>query len=305
MPVAGRPCNGYTGAMAVYLSSGAFRTRSVNGVLDDALRLGVKRVEMSSGLEHEPALEAALKRGRAAGLDLLVHNYFPAPKDPQVLNLTAGDPAGLAWSLAHCRRAIDLAELVGCGFYSLHSGYAVALSAAMLGKPDVQAQAFGTSKIDREGAYQLMINSVREVADYAATKGKELLLENNVISPVYLKRAPQNPLLMTHADEITRFMADVDRPNVGFLIDVGHTKVSATALGYDAHAFMDQVAPHIRALHLSDNNGLEDQNLPYTADAWFAPRLKDFRHLPIVIEAYALSDADIRQQIELTERLTA
>jgi len=291
--------------MAIYLSSGAFRTRSVNGVIDDALRLGVKRVEMSSGLEHEPDLEHALKRGMSLGLDFLVHNYFPAPAEPKVLNLTASDADGLSWSLNHCRHAIDLAKMVNCDFYSLHSGYAVALSPQMLGKPDAQAEAFGKTAINREDAYQTMIASVREVADYAAAKGKSLLLENNVISPVYLKRAPQNPLLMTHAAEIVRFILDVHRPNVGFLIDVGHTKVSATALNYDAHKFMDEVAPYIQALHLSDNDGLEDQNLPYTKDAWFAPRLKDFSDLPIVIEAYALDDRQIAEQLELTQRLTA
>lgn len=291
--------------MTVYLSSGAFRTRSVGGVIDEAVRLGVKRVEMSSGLEHEPQLETALRRGMGLGLEFLVHNYFPAPAESKVLNLTASDPAGLKWSLDHCRYAIDLAGLVNCDFYSLHSGYAVALSPQMLGKPDMQAQVFSSAKVDREAAYQLMITSVREVADYAATKNKSLLLENNVISPVYLQRAPQNPLLMTHADEIVRFMKDVDRTNVGFLIDVGHTKVSATALGYDAHAFMDQVAPYVRALHLSDNDGHEDQNLPYAANAWFASRLKDFKNLPIVIEAYALADDQIRSQIELTEKIIA
>jgi sugar phosphate isomerase/epimerase len=291
--------------MSIYMSSGAFRTRSVNGVIDETLRLGVKRIEMSSGLDHEPALETALRRGLSKGLQFLVHNYFPAPAESKVLNLTASDPDGLKWSLDHCRYAIDLAVLVNCDFYSLHSGYAVALSPQMLGKPDVQAAAFGSTTVNRDAAYQLMISSVREVADYAATKGKALLLENNVISPVYLKRAPQNPLLMTDADEIVRFMTDVHRPNVGFLIDVGHTKVSATALGYDAHAFMDTVAPYIHALHLSDNDGQEDQNLPFSADAWFASRLKDFRDVPMVIEAYALADDQITQQLELAERLTA
>ncbi len=290
--------------MTIYMSSGAFRTRSVNGVIDEALRLGVKRVEMSSGLDHEPDLEHALRRGLSKGLQMLVHNYFPAPAESKVLNLTSSDADGLAWSLNHCRYAIDLAKVVNCDFYSLHSGYAVALSPQMLGKPDMQAEAFGKSNIDREAAYQLMIQSVRDVADYAATKGKALLLENNVISPVYLKKAPMNPLLMTHADEIVRFMKEVHRPNVGFLIDVGHTKVSATALNYDAHKFMDTVAPYIQALHLSDNDGQEDQNLPFTQDSWFASRLKDF-DVPMVIEAYDLADDQILSQLELAERLTA
>jgi len=288
--------------MTIYMSSGAFRARTLPRVIADAKRLGITHVELSSGLAHEPDLDKTVAQGMADGLTFLVHNYFPAPAEPQVLNLTAGDAEGLAWSLDHCRRALDLSVTVGGGFYSLHSGFAVALKAAMLGRPDVQAAAMKDTTVDREKAYQLMVRSVREVADYAAARGRDLLLENNVISPVYLEKVPVNPFLMTHAEEILRFMSEIDRPNVGFLIDVGHAKVSATALGFDAHEFMAAVKPHIRALHLSDNDGREDQNLPFTDKAWFYPLLRDLAQIPMVIEAYNLDDQTMRDQRALLHR---
>ncbi len=291
--------------MTIYMSSGAFRTRSLRGVIDESLRLGVTHVELSSGLEHEPALDDVVRAGMKAGLTFLVHNYFPAPAEPRVLNLTSSDDEGLRWSLEHCRRALDLSVMVGGAFYSLHSGYAVALKAHQLGKPAEQAEAFKNSHTDRKGATELMLRSVRVVADYAAQRGKALVLENNVISPVYLARSPANPLLMTDADEIVRFMADVDRPNVGFLIDMGHAKVSATALGFDPNAFLTRVAPHVRALHLSDNDGQEDQNLPFGREAWFFPRLKEFRGIPWVIEAYELSDDAMRRQLDVLREVRA
>jgi sugar phosphate isomerase/epimerase len=285
--------------MTIYMSSGAFRVRTVRGVVAEAQRLGITHVELSSGLAHEPDLIAAVADGMKAGLTFLVHNYFPAPAESKVLNLTASTREDLAWSIDHCRRAIDLSLTVGGDFYSLHSGYAAAIKAGMLGRPADQAAAFKDTSIDREKAYQLMITSVRAVADYAAPKGKSLYLENNVISPVYLDKVPVNPLLMTHADEIVRFMKDVDRPNVGFLIDFGHAKVSGTALGFDPLNFMEAVGPYVRALHISDNDGREDQNLPFGKDAWFYPLLKDFRRLPMVIEAYELDDDTMRSQLEL------
>ena len=291
--------------MTVYMSSGAFRVRTVRGVMAEAKRLGITHVELSSGLAHEPDLNSAVAEGMTAGLTFLVHNYFPAPADPKVLNLTASAPEDLAWSIEHCRRAIDLSVTIGGDFYSLHSGYAAAIKASMLGRPADQAAAFKDTSIDREKAYQLMIESVRAVADYAAPKGKSLYLENNVISPVYLEKVPVNPLLMTSADEIVRFMTDVDRPNVGFLIDFGHTKVSGTALGFAPLRFMEQVAPYVRALHISDNDGREDQNLPFAKDAWFYPLLKDFRRLPMVIEAYELDDATVRSQLDLLHQAVA
>ena len=68
--------------MTVYASSGAFRSLAIDDVIDDALRLGVTHVELSSGLAHAPALETAIARGMTAGLNFLVHNYFPAPAEP-------------------------------------------------------------------------------------------------------------------------------------------------------------------------------------------------------------------------------
>jgi sugar phosphate isomerase/epimerase len=271
------------------------------GVIAEAKRLGITHVELSSGLDHDPDLEIHVREGMRDGLTFLVHNYFPAPATPQVLNLTSSDPDGLQWSLEHCRRAIDLSVTVGGAFYSLHSGYIAALKAHQLGRPAEQAEAFRHATIDREAAYHLMISSVRGVADYAARHGKSLLLENNVISPLYLARAPANPLLMTSAAEIVRFMKDVDRANVGFLIDMGHAKVSATALKFNAHDFLDHVGPYVRALHLSDNDGLEDQNLPFGKEAWFYPRLKDFTNIPWVIEAYNMPDETARLQMDVLE----
>ncbi len=285
--------------MTVYLSSGAFRVRTVAGVIAEAQRLGVTHIELSSGLAHDPQLAENVTAGMRAGLTFLIHNYFPAPLEPRVLNLTASGDDDLAWSLDHCRRALDLSLHVGGAFYSLHSGYAANIKAALLGRPDAQAAALKDTHVDREQAYQLMIRSVRETADYAAQHGLSLLLENNVISPVYLEKVPVNPLLMTDADEIVRFMAEVDRPNVGFLIDVGHARVSAAALGFDPFAFMERVAPFTRALHISDNNTREDQNLPFTKDSWFFPLLKDFVGVPKVIEAYELDDDTIHRQVDL------
>ena len=67
--------------MNIYMSSGAFRERTVRGVIAEAQRLGVTHVELSSGLAHDPDWKASVADGMKAGLTFLVHNYFPAPAD--------------------------------------------------------------------------------------------------------------------------------------------------------------------------------------------------------------------------------
>lgn len=289
--------------MTVYLSSGAFRVRTIRGVIDEAIRLGVSHVELSSGLAHDPDVEKTIRYGLDTGLQFLVHNYFPAPQEPKVLNLSAMDDGDLAWSIEHCKHALDLAVLVDCPFYSLHAGYAVALTPELLGKPAEQAAAMRDVSLDRDAAYARMLDSVRDVADYAKKLGKRLLIENNVISPVYLEAEPENPLLMTTADEIERFMDDIDRGNVGFLIDVGHARVSATALGFNPIDFMDRVQPFTEALHLSDNDALEDQNLPFDETAWFWPLLSEHTDKVKVVEAYTMSDSELEKSLRALESI--
>jgi len=279
--------------MTVFVSSGAFRVHTVAEAIDEALRLDVTNVELSSGLAHDPDLNEDIKRGCDSGLTFLLHNYFPAPETPRVLNLCAATDDDLQWSIDHCKHALDIATTIGCPFYSLHAGYAVPLTAEMLGNPSVQASAMKDQPVDREASYQRMKEAVQDVADYALALGKRLLIENNVISPVYLRDVPENPLLMTDGEEIERFMCEVDRSNVGFLIDVGHARVSASALEFDPIEFMARVKPFTEALHLSDNDTQEDQNLTFDETAWFWPLLKDFADHPKVIEAYTLPDSDL------------
>jgi sugar phosphate isomerase/epimerase len=106
-------------------------------------------------------------------------------------------------------------------------------------------------------------------------------------------------LLLTEGYEICRFFEDLERPNVGLLLDVAHAKVSSTALGFNVNDFVDKVAPHVRCLHLSDNDGRTDSNQPLNEDFWFIPRLREFSHCEIVIEAYRLKPSVMKSQLEL------
>ncbi|MEQ8736027.1 MAG: hypothetical protein RIC29_13965 [Rhodospirillaceae bacterium] len=99
--------------------------------------------------------------------------------------------------------------------------------------------------------------------------------------------------------KIERFMSDINRSNVSFLIDVGHARVSATALGFSPYDFMERTKPFTSALHLSDNDGQEDQNLAYSANSWFWELLEHYQDIPHVIEAYALSDEEMKRSLSL------
>ena len=283
--------------MSIYISTGAFQTRHLPDILALCKQGDLTGLELSSGLPYMDNLEEILHDALHYA-PLLLHNYFPAPQEPFVLNLAAADPDIADRSMALCRHAIQLSASIGAPFYSVHSGFAVNLDVDMLGKPETQV---GFSKADDtvyEAAYIRFRERVATLSDFAATKGVRLLLENNV--------APQeiggNALLMTRAEHFLRLFDDLKHSNLGALVDVGHTYVSAHTLGFDPEDFIDTLAPHIEAFHVSENDGLRDSNQPVREDSWFLPHLKSFPKSAIVLEAYRLSLPDILEQRALLSR---
>lgn len=288
--------------MSLWLSSGAFKTSDIEQMLSIARTNGITNVELSSGLAYQPKTRQLLKEEVERGmLNFLVHNYFPAPETPFVLNIASLDPDDLKKTEIFGADAIRLADEFGAPFYSIHAGFAANLCPEHLGKPEYLANALTSEDIDREQAYKIMIETTHQLAKQAANLGLELLIENNVISPKFLEKMPVNPLLLTEAQEILQFFKDVDRPNVGLLLDVAHTRVSALAQGWSAEQFVELVGEHVRCLHLSDNDGRQDNNQRITADSWFIPYLSDFKNCEIVIEVYNLEPRDMHQQLALIQ----
>jgi len=290
--------------MAVWFSSGAFESRGIDDILRDAKARSVDRVEVSSGMAYSSELHRHI-RDAANHMRFLVHNYFPPPEKPFVLNIAALDDAGRTQTRDLCHTAIALAAELGAPFYSVHAGFAASLKPELLGRPAAQAAALTAGDIDREAAYAAMVETVRHLADFAAEHDVGLLVENNVISPLYLEKMPLNPLLLTRPDDLEPFFADVGRDNVGLLLDVGHAKVSATAEEFRPEAFVEAAAPFLRGWHLSDNNGREDSNKPFSGNAWFIPFLDQFPNAEVIIEVYRMDAAAMAQQRAVVEQALA
>ncbi len=290
--------------MEVYLSTGAFRHRSLDNIVAFSLERSIDHIELSSDVRYSPDLLEPVRATNGA-IHYLVHNYFPPPADPFVLNLAAFDAQSLRRSRDLCRTAIDLAAELGAPFYSVHSGFAFQLTPDLLGDSGAQARIPKNAYTSHDVAYTTFVESVTILAEYAGSKDVQLLIENNVVSPLYLAEHGNNALLMASADEVLRLMRDVNESNLGVLVDVGHLKVTATALGFCPERFVELVAPYIGAFHLSDNDGHTDQNLPFDETAWFCPLLREFPDAPLVIEVYHLSWQQMRWQYQVLEAVLA
>lgn len=223
------------------------------------------------------------------GARFLVHNYFPQPREPFVLNLAAVDDGIRERSVAMASANLRLSARLGAPFYSVHAGFAAAFTPESLGQ-----RLEASLAIPRTAALELFQASLARLAAVASESGVDLLIEPNVVDRRNLVDGRNELLLLAEAAEIVDFLRALGHPRVGVLLDTGHLNVTATTLGFDRAAFVEQVAPWVRGLHVHDNDGSADQHRPLTAESWVWGVIRDsrFSRCPMVLESVFPSVTD-------------
>jgi sugar phosphate isomerase/epimerase len=275
----------------IFVSSGAFESRALSEVLAVAMEHSIANIELSSGIEFDPA-NLDLVRANAGEFNYLFHNYFPAPETPFVLNLAADDPKILEMSIAHCRRALDLTREYGAPYYSAHAGFLAQPSVEELG-----AKIETRAPIAREKGLEIFASSVAHLVDYAASLGVKFVVENNVVAPFNLTAGDDHIFLLATSPEINALAAQFDPKHFGILLDVGHLNVTAHTLGFAREKAFAEISGYVCALHLSDNDGTSDSNLSFDDNAWFMPLISQCDVSHIVIEAYRISPEKVKSSI--------
>lgn len=287
--------------MSLFVSSGAFiGVHHVNELIPLCHKYGVEGVELASGLRAGGDLLE--KIGESDSLDFLLHNYFPAPQHPFVLNLADADEENRLRSVEFCEDALGICAEVGIPFYSVHAGFATSLRAEDLGRPD--RQCIEVTEEDYRGASERFVTSVTALEKQACELGIQLLLENNVHA---VPGSAISHLLMVTADDICDFFESFASESIGLLLDVAHLKVSSFHREFDVYEAVRRVSPWIKALHLSENEEGRDTNDPCRAESWFWEPLNEFCNEPIpaVLESYRLSELQITEQVELVSNRLA
>ncbi len=195
----------------VYVSTNCFSDRTPSGIRQSVEQWKLPKVELSA-VKASPSEAHALARDlRRDGIEILLHNYFPPPAVPFVLNLSSPDREVLRRSRDHCLRAMDLSAELGAPFFAAHAGLSLDLPAALLGRPKEQRDfclvVGGLSNISR--AKEVFLESVNELLAYGRSVGVEFLIENHVAGGALQADAASRLLLGLFAQEIEGWAKDV------------------------------------------------------------------------------------------------
>lgn len=281
----------------VFISTGAFQTKNLKEIIDICLGNEIPYIELGPNVASDSFSSGeliALAENEQA--HFLIHNYFPPPLEPFVLNLASSDLKILERSRTFCKDAIRWAVKLKSAYYSVHAGYCFHALPAHLGN-DLSMLDY----VSVEEAEDIFVESLKILADYATKYNISVIVENNVLAPFNLVNGENKLLLGVTAEEIIRIMDKIAKDNIGILLDVGHLFVSSKSLGFSAENFIDKCARFIKYIHLSDNDGHEDSNKPLVKESWFWKPLKEVGcyNTVLVLEAYNLHVDSIRKQIDL------
>lgn len=276
----------------IYISTGGFREKTADKVSAELQSVGLKNVELSGGA-YSATLLSDLK-ALTPDVNFQIHNYFPPPEDPFVLNLGSLDREVGARSVAHVEQALQWCVELAADRYSFHAGFLLDPKVDELGKRIPSRSLF-----DRDECIEVFVSRVSRLAEIAEKAGVALMIENNVLSAKNAHEFSANPLLMCDSQECQKILGLLPS-SVGLLIDVAHLKVSANSLNFDAATMFDVCDERIAAYHLSDNNGLEDSNKQFDDNAWFWPHLKsDVGYYSV--EVYGCTPDQLLQQANLVQ----
>lgn len=262
--------------MSLYISTSCLKG-DVFDVLDLYEEAGFRNVELGSSHPHNERISPAAIAEYDFGF--MVHNYFPPPREPFIVNIASQNRAILKRSVVQLKTGIDFCDKLGVPLFTFHSGFR--------SDPDLNLR-FKTDRTAPHGtAIKTTIQSLIEINGYAEDRGIRTAIENNVLAD-----------FMCEYREFERLFREIGSDNLGILLDLGHLNVTANTLGFDADEFIRRSKDRVFAVHLHENNGKVDEHRCPKEGDWSLEIVdKYFRDIPVVLECRS---RNIKEVIECT-----
>jgi sugar phosphate isomerase/epimerase len=283
----------------IYVSTTCSGKANIKEAVVDLVEAGFTWIELSGGTKYYPSyLEDLRELQQKYNLKYRLHNYFPPPEKPFVLNLASSDDLILERSRKMVKDAIDISVLLKSFQYGLHAGFRISPRVEELGQ-----KILGKTVLPYVETLERFSIEYNQLTHYADSLGVTLLLENNVFSSTNKKSFNgENPFFLTDSADYFEMKRKFSFP---LLLDIAHLKVSCHSLSIDFIQELKLLLTETNYVHISDNDGLSDSNKEFSAQSSFFQVLKeqDLRGKTFTIEVYE-GLAAVRRCYDLLEALT-
>lgn len=255
---------------------------------------GLLNVELGACKKYvKNASQGIFRLKEEYNLNLIAHHYFMPIKDTFIVNLASPDKTILRKSIEYIKGAIQFCHILGIRMYSVHAGFSV--------DPDFNFNfSYKKENIYRERAFEIFIETIRQLNTYAQERKVRLAIENNVLTNYNLVEGENRLLLLCELEEYEKLFELIPSDNLGVNLDFGHLKVTAKTLKYNCFEMIEKLTNKIFLFHAHDNDGDNDQHRTFDSDSWFLPQLNNSKleNVPLVIEGSNLTIDGIKKQLE-------
>ncbi len=237
----------------IYVSTACISEKNLNENLKIFNKLNIKNIELTGNILFEKNYKKILKYYKLNyKFNFLIHNYFPIPKKPFMLNLGTENSYLNRKSVDNCLKAIDLCNQLKIKKFSVHAPFLVNFKISEAGKKIKERKISNKFKILK--IFKKNFNLLKKYVDYDL----KLYVENNVLSKEnFINFGKKNPLMLTSFKDFDDMRQEL---NFNPLLDVGHLKVSSKTLGLNFIEEFDNFSKYTDFIQVSDNNGCKDQN---------------------------------------------
>lgn len=249
-------------------------------VIDVMVTHGITRIEIGSIHAYEPDLAPRLA---AVPAEFLVHNYFPPPPDPFVVNLASLDDRIRDRSLRHALDSLAFCAGIGAPIYTVHPGFLSDPSethAPSLRNYNFRFEAVPAGNGQAKEAFRRFLAAVRVLGTQAGDLGVQLAVET--------QGSMSNPhqLLLQTPEEFEEFLAETADLPVGINLNLAHLRLASGAFGFDLGPVLKRLAPRAIAVEVSHHDGTVDEHRPLVDGAWYWSILEDpaWLHIPVILE---------------------
>ena len=263
----------------IYVSSACVKHDKIKDSVQELVNNGFSNIELSGGTTfYNGFVEDLLELKAKYNLNYICHNYFPPPENHFVVNLASLDDVVFKKTFDHLERSINLSKKLNAQKFGFHAGFFYNIPLDQIGK-----------SIAKQTLFDKKTSIIRFCSAFNSLKDNHpsisLYLENNVLSHQNFKNFGDNFFMLTNMSEYSDLIKKI---NFNLILDVAHLKVSCNSLNLNFVQEFDHLFNKSDYIHISDNNGLIDQNkgLQKSSNLYNTLSQYSFKNKTVTIEVY-------------------
>ncbi len=273
----------------LYISSASIKNDSIFETINQ-LKTITNNIELSGGtkIQEDMLKKISELQNKHDEFNFLVHSYFPPPVNDFVLNFADTSSQTRAFIDESMKYVKELDIL----YYSVHAGF----------KKDFNIK----NEILEDGKGSFPLENIKKNLDWFYDNYTEKLALENLFP-----NGQNETCFVSHIDEIVELL-ELDK-RVFLLLDLGHLKISSRFYKFNyleaVNFLFHNYSERILEIHLSENNGMEDNHYIIQSDSIQYMIIEKFRkniidnNINLVIEARGNSIQELNKCYELLNNI--